>query len=202
MISPVPRCESRELLELRGRQSNMIRRWLCLSLVVLAACSSSHNVATPSTTTARPGAGSTSTSAPVPPPGLRGVPVRAFECPSRFVSAAAVPTQIDAPEALLLCPLGMPGQPSNAVTVPATQAIFPALVAALSRAHEPSTGAVCPAYADLMQVVLAKTRSGTFQVSIPTDGCGHYQRVALDTLNRARGGAVQPHALRPGASGG
>jgi hypothetical protein len=179
----------REPPEGRRRQSSMNRRWLCLSLVVVAAaCSSSHEAVTPSTTTARSGAGSTSTSTPVvPSSGLRGVAVRAFECPSRPLSPAASPTPIEAPEALLLCPLGMPGQPSNAVTVAATQPVFHALVAALSRAHEPSTGAVCPAYADLMQVVLAKNRSGAYQVSIPTDGCGHYQRDALDALSRARG---------------
>jgi hypothetical protein len=114
--------------------------------------------------------------------------VRAFACPSHLVAPAASETRIGAPEAFLLCPLGFPGQASSAVTVVSGRPIFRALITALSRARERSTGAVCPAYADLMQVVLAKTRDGVYQVSIPTDGCGHYQRDALEALNRARAG--------------
>jgi len=45
----------------------------------------------------------------------------------------------------------------------------------------------CAAYADLSQVVLAKTAGRDYQVSIPTDACRHYQREALDALHRARG---------------
>ena len=131
----------------------------------------------------------TSTSTPLTaPPGLRGVRVRAFECPARPVVPSASPTPIGPTEALLLCPLGFPGQPSSAVTVTATQPAFHQLIVALSWAHERASGAVCPAYADLTQVVLAKTHAGVYQVSIPTDGCGHYQQGALEALNRARAG--------------
>ena len=166
----------------------MSRRWLCLSLVVLAAaCGSSGHAGAPASTTSTAGTSATSTSTPVTAsPGLRGVQVLAFECPARPIAPGASPTPISTPQTLLLCPLGFPGQASSAVTVTPTQPIFRALIAALSRVHEPASGAVCPAYADLMQDVLAKTRDGVYQVSIPTDGCGHYQRGALEALNRAR----------------
>lgn len=118
---------------------------------------------------------------------LRGIPVTKFECPPRPVSPAASPTPIGAAQALLLCPLSMPGLSSKAVTVTASQPLFKALSAALSAADEPPTGSPCPAYADLPQFVLAKTRDRVYQVSIPTDACRHYQRGALDALNRARG---------------
>jgi len=71
--------------------------------------------------------------------------------------------------------------------ITAKETAFAPLISALSRPDEPKTGAVCPAYADLSQLVLARTDESSYQVSIPTDGCGHYQRPALDALNRARG---------------
>lgn len=64
---------------------------------------------------------------------------------------------------------------------------FAALLSALSRPDEPKTSAVCPLYADMLQVVLAKTGAHSYQVSLPVDGCGHYQRLVLDALNHARG---------------
>jgi len=119
---------------------------------------------------------------------LRGSPTLEFKCAPRLVPPVAAPTPIAAPQALLLCPLGMPGERSTAITITANQSAFQPLINALSRADEPPTGAACPAYADVPQVILAKTGSGVYQVSIPTDGCGHYQRDALDALNRARSG--------------
>ena len=151
----------------------------CLSLVLLlSACGSSHQVATPP---------STSTSAPVAPSlVLRGSPTSEFKCPPRFEPPVAAPAPITAPQALLLCPLGFPGQHSTAVTIAANQPAFRPLIRALSQPDEPSTGGACPAYADLQQLILTKTDRGVFQVRIPTDGCGHYERAALEALNRAR----------------
>jgi hypothetical protein len=95
---------------------------------------------------------------------------------------------IEAPQAFLLCPLGTPGRPSAAVAIDANDPVFDVLVEALSAADVPPTpGAVCPAYADLTQVVLAKTTNRVYQVSIPIDGCMHYQPEALDALRHARG---------------
>jgi hypothetical protein len=118
---------------------------------------------------------------------LRGSPTSAFKCPTHFVAPVAAPKSISMPQALLLCPLDMPGQGSSAVMIAPNQAAFQPLVDALSQPDQPSTGGVCAAYADLPQVLLAKTARGVFQLVIPTDGCRHYERAALDALNRARG---------------
>jgi hypothetical protein len=163
----------------------------CVSLVsLLAACGSSDRASTPGSTSTTRGGDVTSTSLRIQPtPVLRGVPVRNFECARPAVASAVSPVPIEAVQAFLLCPLGVPGQSSKAVTVRVTDPVFEVLVRALSLADVPPTsGAVCPAYADLSQVVLAKTSGSMFQVSIPTDACKHYQRDALDALGRARGG--------------
>ena len=173
----------------RDVQLGMRRLVWCWALIpLIAACGSPARESTPRSTSTTQGRAGTSTSLPGPPArGLRGVPVRSFACSPPVVSSAAGPVPIGAVQAFLLCPLGTPGQPSNAVTVGATDADFEVLIRALSAADIPPTiGAVCPAYADLSQVVLAKTNDRTYQVSIPTDGCRHYQRDALDALNRAR----------------
>jgi len=117
---------------------------------------------------------------------LRGVRVHNFECPPRPTSRTARSAPIPAPQALLLCPLSTPGVRSRAVTVVATQPLFTTWITALSAPDENRTTGACPAYADLPQNVLAKTSAGAYQLSIPTDECGHYQRRALDVLNRAR----------------
>jgi hypothetical protein len=164
--------------------------WLLFAISLIAACGSSGHVSTPgSTSSTRVGTTSTS-SRSTQTHGLRGIPVRDFACPPRVVSSASGAIPIEAAQAFLLCPLAMPGRSSKAVTVAANQPLFEVLVSALSAADTPPTpGTACPAYADLPQLVLAKTGAeGAFQVSIPTDGCGHYQRGALDALNRARGG--------------
>jgi hypothetical protein len=112
--------------------------------------------------------------------------VRRLECPAWPVAALAKPARISTPQELLLCPLGLPGQRSTPVRIAPGQQDFNALISALSRPDEPKTDAVCPAYADLLQVVLGRTGTSSYQVSIPTDGCGHYQRPVIDALNRAR----------------
>jgi hypothetical protein len=119
---------------------------------------------------------------------LRGVRVHNFECPPRPTSRTAHPAAIPAPQVLLLCPLDTPGALSRAVTVVATQPLFTRLIAALSAPDEDPTTGACPAYADQPQNVLAKTGAGAYRLAIPTDECGHYQRRALDALNRARRG--------------
>jgi len=163
----------------------------CLSLVsLLGACGSSGHSTTPGSTSATSGgANTTTTSTGIPHVrGLRGFPVRNFECPPHAMSSGARPIPIEAVQALLLCPLSMPGVSGEAVTVRADQPIFNRMISALSAADEPSIGGgPCPAYADLLQVVLAKTSGSAYEVSIPTDACGHYQPAALDALSRARG---------------
>lgn len=162
----------------------------CLALVsLIAACGSSGRVSTPGSTSTTLGRDSTSTSLRTQLPRvLRGVPARDFECSHPAVSSGVTPVPIEAVQALLLCPLGTGGRPSKAVTVGTNDPVFEVLVRALSAADLPPTsGAVCPAYADLSQVVLAKASGRVYQVSIPSDACMHYQRDALDALSRARG---------------
>ncbi len=155
---------------------------LCLPLfVLLAACGSSGSGAKVSS----------STTAPAPSAsGLRGVVVRAWACPADVVSPGAKRAPIDTPQTFLLCALDMPGQPSKPVEVAAGRPAFDSLLSALSRADEPAPGpgTVCALYADVTQVVLAKTGAGVYQVSIPVDGCGHYERSALTALQAARSG--------------
>ena len=119
---------------------------------------------------------------------LRGIPVSAFTCPPHPVSPAASPAPIAMPETLLLCPLNVPGIRSRSVTLVWGQPLFPVLLAALSAPNITPTSGVCAAYADVPQVVLAPVGNKVYQVSIPTDACGHYQRGALDALDRARAG--------------
>ena len=166
----------------------MRRFGVCLSLaLLLGACGSGGDSSSPGSTTTTPGADTTTTSPAVPPAGLRGVRVRAFACTPRPISAASSPEPVAVPDAFLLCPLGVPEQPDRAVTVAAGRPSFAALVAALSAADEPPGKGVCPAYADALQIVLARTHAGVYLVTIPTDSCRHYQHGALVALGRARG---------------
>ena len=155
----------------------------CLTALVLVvtACSSGAGTHSYGATTTL----AVTTTAPAPSH-LRGVPVSKFECPSRPVSPTANVTTIAEVEVLLVCPLGMPGPTSKAVTVAATDPQFAVLVTALSAPDEAPTTGACPMYADALQYVFAKTPDGVYQVSIPTDACRHYQQGALDALNQVR----------------
>jgi hypothetical protein len=122
-----------------------------------------------------------------PKPVLRGVPVSKFNCPPQPTSPAAPNAYpIVGVQALLLCPLNTPGVPTKAVTITNRHPQFATLLAALSVPDEPLTTGACPAFADLPQVVLARTPHGAYQLSIPVDACHHYQQRALESLNRAR----------------
>jgi hypothetical protein len=158
----------------------MRRIGYCLLLVLfVTACGSAGEVSS---------LPSTSTTGAALAPTLRGVPVQTLACPAVGVSSVGKPATIDAPQTFLLCPLGAPNEISGSVTVGAGVPAFDALVSALARPDVPPTGGVCPAYADLTQVVLAKTGAGVYRVSIPVDGCGHYERPALAALEAARAG--------------
>ena len=180
---------------------SMRRLAWCLFLVPLvAACGSSSHVSTPgSTSTTRGSANTTSTSVRIPSTRvLRGIPVRSFECPPRPLSSAVSPIPVDAVQTLMLCPLSMPGLSSNAVTVGVDRPIFKVLIAALSAADEPPTrGVACPLYADLPQVVVAKTSGSVYQVSIPTDACKHYRARRPRRAEPRSGNLIAPIRRRP-----
>jgi hypothetical protein len=113
--------------------------------------------------------------------------VQSFDCPATPVAPTGNPQPIDSAEAIRLCPIGIPGGGTATVTLTAGQPAFAPLIAALSVPDQPPTGAVCPAYADALQSVLAKSGATVFAVKVPIDGCNHYLRSALDLLTRARG---------------
>jgi hypothetical protein len=117
---------------------------------------------------------------------MRGIAVETFACPRSPASSTAEPTSIVEPQALRLCPLDAPVVTARAVTVTRGEPGFEPLVDALSRPDEAPTTGACPEYADVPQVVLARTDDAVYAVAIPTDACGHYQSVVLDALRRAR----------------
>ena len=84
---------------------------------------------------------------------------------------------------LVLCLISSSHYPT-AVRVVVGNVHFRALLEALTAADAPRSNAMCPLYADVTQVILARTRTGVVRVRIPIDGCGHYQHV--DVLMAAR----------------
>jgi hypothetical protein len=77
-------------------------------------------------------------------------------------------------QAFLLCPLRLPTGSGKAVLVPRSAPGFPGLLALLSSPDQPRTKQLCPMYADMPQVILARTADGAYVVHIPVDACGHY----------------------------
>jgi hypothetical protein len=117
---------------------------------------------------------------------LRGVPVTSLHCPPNLMQGVGgVPVPARDVTEFLLCPMPSP-QRSTAVTVIAGTVHFGPLLAALTAPDLPRSTGVCPMYADAVQVILARTQSGVMRVTIPVDGCGHYQHV--DVLMAARAG--------------
>ena len=69
----------------------------------------------------------------------------------------------------------------------ATDSQFQRLLTALAAPNvPPTTHQVCPALSEVEILLLARTPAGTFRVSIPVDGCGLYQRAALDAIYGTR----------------
>jgi hypothetical protein len=160
-----------------------------LSVVLgVTACGSPAHVGPPSSSHASlpsssPSASSTSSARGAV---LRGVKVALLHCPPNLMQGVGgVPVPARDVTEFLLCP--MPSlQHSTAVTVVAGTVHFGPLLAALTAADLPRSTRVCPMYADGVQVILASTQSGVMRVTIPVDGCGHYQHV--DVLVAARAG--------------
>ena len=170
----------------------MGRRFIAPLVLVVAlgvsSCGSLARVDSPSSPntaqlSASPSASSSSRSGG---PVLRGVPVLSFSCPPKLGQGAGrVPVRVPAGDvtAFTLCPMSSSHYPT-AVRVVAGNVHFRALLEALTAADAPRSNAMCPMYADVTQVILARTRTGVVRVRIPIDGCGHYQHV--DVLMAAR----------------
>jgi hypothetical protein len=84
----------------------------------------------------------------------------------------------------LLCPMPSP-QPSRAVRVVPDNAHFAPLLGALTAADATRSTGICPMYADVVQVILARTRTVVLRARIPVDGCGHYQHINVLTAARS-----------------
>lgn len=112
-------------------------------------------------------------------PALRGIEVTAFACSPEVLRASArEPIHIPLSDvtAFLLCPSP---QNASAVTVHPGDEHFRSLLAVLSAPDAKPSISACPQYADLLQIILANTRTGAARVRLPVDGCGHYQHVAI-----------------------
>ena len=157
-------------------------------LLCVSACSSPAHLVPPSSSntslsSSLPSASSTSTARDAV---LRGVPVTSFGCPpNQMQPVGGVRVHVPASDVteFLLCPMPFPRH-SRAVTVFAGTVHFGPLLGALTAPDMPRSTGMCPMYADAVQVILAKTRTGVVRATIPVDGCGHYQHV--DVLMAAR----------------
>ena len=133
------------------------------------------------------------------PSGLRGVPVTSVSCRLPATTPRSLPVTVTSVTSLVLCPLRIPTAGSGRVTLHPGSAIFHQLLVALAKPSEPRSHDMCQLYADVPQMVLATTSSGTvYLITIPVDGCGHYLPAALGALNHAR--AVMPRTGPPAVS--
>jgi hypothetical protein len=112
---------------------------------------------------------------------LRGARTSDFLCPEHISGATATGQPVVGATALRVCVTG--GTP---VTVRAGQPIFEPLLAALAR-PDTKVSHGCPLYADVPQILVAQTPVGDFRVSMPVDGCGHYQAEVRNAVSAARG---------------
>lgn len=79
-------------------------------------------------------------------------------------------------------PVGPRGGALPPLIVTPTEPQFKRLLTALSAPNAPPTTEACPFMTEKEIVLLAKTRAGAFQVSIPLDGCGLYQKSAAEAI--------------------
>jgi hypothetical protein len=159
-----------------------------LSVVVgVSACGSPAHVGPPSSShTSKPSSSPSASSSSAHGAVLRGVPVTFLRCPPNLMQGVGgVPVPARDVTEFLLCTMPS-ARRSTAVTVSASTVRFGPLLAALTAPDLPRSTRVCPMYADAVWVILARTRSGVMRVTIPVDGCGHYQHV--DVLMAARAG--------------
>jgi hypothetical protein len=170
----------------------MGRRFIAPFVLVVAlgvsSCGSVVRVDSPSSRSTAPlsASPSASSSSASGGPVLLGVPVPSFGCPPKLEQGAGrVQVRVPAGDvsAFTLCPMSSSHYPTT-VRVVAGNVHFRALLEALTAADAPRSNGMCPLYADVTQVILARTRTGVVRARIPIDGCGHYQHV--DVLMAAR----------------
>jgi hypothetical protein len=111
--------------------------------------------------------------------GLRGVALAELSCSPKPKAPNRGVVAIGGVQAFLLCRSGPQGAARPPLTVTPNEPQFKRLVSALSVSSAPPTTGACPALSEVQIVLLARTRAGAFQVSIPVDGCGLYQAGAV-----------------------
>lgn len=127
---------------------------------------------------------------------VRGASLPAFACTGPAGGDVRVPAADVG--AVRLCALPALGGP--AVTVRPDDPRWDQLLGALSADDvPPDPGAVCPAYANVEQRVVADSTRGPLVVHIPVDGCHHYQRDALTILTAIR---ADPHPAATATAAG
>ena len=167
--------------------------------LTLAGCASTSTIGSTPTSSA-PGTSSTtslpnpSTTLPAGASGLRGFETASATCPTTPGGAAGgvVSSELTAVSGLVvqfvICPqmiVSSTVRPS--VVIAASDAVhFGALVQALSAADLPSQpGQACPMYADLPQVVFARSAPRIWLLHLPVDSCHHYQAAVLAAIRAA-----------------
>jgi hypothetical protein len=153
----------------------------CLALLCAGACSGGGAKQSTATTTPAP----TESTLPTTPvtTGLRGIGLPDLSCTAKPASPNGGVQAINGVQEFVVCRSGLGGAPRPPLTVRPTDPQFARLSAALSAPNAPRTNQACPALAELEIVLLARTPTGAFQVSIPVDGCDLYQRAAVEAIN-------------------
>lgn len=116
---------------------------------------------------------------------IRGAGLSGYSCHAHVVGSAGSVTPSRVIE-FRLCPMQVPMQERQTVTVKRSSSDFGPLLRGLSAPDEKATTGPCPMYADVPQRVIARTATGAVLVHIPVDSCGHYQRPAALALSNAR----------------
>lgn len=117
--------------------------------------------------------------------GLRGQPVPRDSCPVvRSLSNGAVgnpepSVAIFEPDSFLICQSGR-------VPVIKADTLGFSKIEQAAEMHDPiKTPNVCLGYGDVTRSIVAQTSSGSFQVYLPEDGCGHYQGAIKKAIHSA-----------------
>jgi hypothetical protein len=120
------------------------------------------------------------------PSGIRGTELPTFSCDAK-PSGKALRVEPSHVVELLVCPVAAPepfNRPSQPITLARGGTRFTELLHALSAPDEAHSGPgqACPAYAELVPPIVARTGSVDLLVHIPADSCGHSRPAARSAL--------------------
>ena len=110
------------------------------------------------------------------PRGIRGTELSAFACNAKAAGKAVRLPPSDVLE-LRVCPVSAPepfNRPDRPVSLVRGSTRFQSFLAALSLPDEAAKGQqACPAYAELLPTVIARTKTVALIAHLPVDACGH-----------------------------